>query len=133
MGYWAIGTAFEDPDPDHIRIPPFFGGLDWGYQIGDREIGGGVVDFVVYLPGEILGIRLVTEYFHAGAGPAKESADLSQVLSLSRFMTVLDWYAQDFIEDSTGEAAVGSFIELIGGRSRMPIAVRLRRTKLGRH
>jgi hypothetical protein len=131
IGYWAIATTFMDPDPEHVRQPPFFGGLDWGYQVGDREIGGGVFDYVVYLPGEILGVRLVGEFFHGEAGPVKEQADVEQALTFSRFMTVKDWYAQDFIGDASGASAVSSFIELIGGRSRLPLTVRFRRSKIG--
>ena len=131
IGYWAFATAFSDPDPEHVRQPPFFGGLEWGYQVGDREIGGGVFDYVAYLPGEIIGVRLVGERFHGEAGPVKEEADLDQALSFSRFMTVKDWFAQDFIADTSGESAVRTLIELLGGRDRLPLATRFRRSKIG--
>jgi hypothetical protein len=124
--------VFEDPDKDHVRIPPFFGGLEWGYQIGDRELGGAVVDFIVYLPGEIVGIRLVTEFFHSAGGPTKEASDVGQVLSLGKWMTVKDLNSIDIIEDASGAAAVGSVIDLLGGRDRLPFAVRHRRSRIGR-
>ena len=130
VAYWAFSRVFEDPAPDKVRIPPFFGGLEWGFQLGDRELGSAVVDFVVYLPGEIIGIRLVTEFFHAAAGVQKEASDLGQVLTLSRFMTVKDLYSQDIIEDASGESAVRAIVELLGGRDRLPISVRLRRSRM---
>lgn len=131
--YWALGTVFQDPDREHIRIPPFFGGLEWGYQIGDRELGGAVVDYVVYLPGEIVGIRLVTD-FHIGnlSNPTKEASDVTQVLSLGRWMTVKDLNSQDVIEDESGAAAVSTIIDLLGGRDRLPVVVRHRRSRIGR-
>lgn len=130
VAYWAMARVFEDPAPDKLRTPPYFGGLDWGYQLGDRELGSAVVDFVAYLPGEIIGIRLVTEFFHAAAGVSKQATDESQLLSLARWMTVRDLYAQDIIEDASGESAVRAIVELLGGRERLPVAVRFRRARL---
>ena len=132
VGYWALAKAMQDPDSAHVRNPPFWGGLDWGYQIGDRVIGSAVIDYIVYLPGETVGIRLVTEYFHGEAGPQKNAFDEAQLLSLSRSFTIKDWYSQDFIEDASGESAVQSIIELLGGRTRLPLGVRLRRSRLYR-
>lgn len=121
VAYWALAKAFNDPrDP---RQPPFFGGRDWGYQIalqgGRREPGGSVVDFIVYLPGETIGIRLQTERFHIAAGPEKQAYDEAQFTNLSRFLTVRDLYEQDILGDPSGEAAVRAVIDLIGGRGRM--------------
>lgn len=130
--YWALATIFLDPAPDKLRVPPYFGGLDWGYQLGDRELGSAVVDYVVYLPGEMIGIRLVTEFFHAAAGPDKEATDTTQVLTLSPYMTVKDLYSQDIIEDRSGESAVRAIVELLGGRDRLPVSVRFRRSRLYR-
>lgn len=130
VAYWAFSRVFEDPAPDKVRVPPFFGGLEWGYQIGDRELGGGVFDFVAYLPGEIIAVRLVTEFFHAAAGVQKEASDLTQALNFSRFMTIKDLYSQDIIEDASGESAVRAIVELLGGRDRLPISVRQRRSRM---
>lgn len=130
VAYWAMSRIFEDPAPDKVRMPPFYGGLDWGYQLGDRELGSAVVDFVAYLPGEIIGIRLVTEFFHVAAGVQKQATDETQMLSLSRWMTVRELYAQDIIEDASGESAIRAIVELLGGRERLPIAVRQRRSRL---
>lgn len=121
VSYWALAKAFNDPiDP---RRPPFFGGRDWAYQIaiegGRREPGGAIVDFIIYLSGEMLGIRLQSERFHIVAGPEKQAYDEAQARNLSRFMTVRDVYEQDIIGDRTGQAAVKVMIDAIGGRGRM--------------
>lgn len=119
--YWAIAKAFNDPrDP---RTPPFWGGRDWAYQIamqgGRREPGGAVVDFLIYLPGETIGIRLQTSRFHIQAGPEKQAYDEAQFTNLSRFITVRDVYEEQFIGDRSGESAVRIAVETIGGRGRM--------------
>lgn len=132
IAYWAHAKVYQDPDEAHLRTPPFFGGLEWGYQIGDRELGGAVVDFVHYLPGQIVGVRLVTEFYHAGGGPTKEASDVTQALVLGLWMEVKEWNSQDFIEDASGAAAVSSLIDLLGGRNRLPLSVRLRRSRIGR-
>lgn len=119
--YWALSKVFNDPrDP---RVPPFFGGRDWGYQLdyqGGRHVpGGAVVDFVVYLPGEIVGIRLQTDRFHLTAGPVKNAYDDAQRQSLSRFMRIIDLYEGDVIRDTSGEGAVRLTVEALGGRERI--------------
>lgn len=119
--YWALAKVFNDPiDP---RKPPFYGGRDWGFQIaingGRRQAGGSVVDFVLYLVGEIVGIRLVSQRFHINAGPEKQAYDEAQARGLSRSMTVKDVYEGDIIRDRTGEGAVRVAIDTIGGRARL--------------
>lgn len=119
--YWALAKFFDDPrDP---RQPPFFGGRDWGYQIaaqgGRKEPGGAVVDFVVYLIGETVGIRLQTDRFHLAAGPEKQAYDEAQARNLSRQMTVKDLYEQDYIGDKSGESVVRIIADTIGGRGRV--------------
>jgi hypothetical protein len=122
--YWAIARALNDPTPEHVRNPPFFGGRDWAYQSGvegGRRIrGGSVVDYIVYLPGEQVGIRLQTWRFHEAAGPKKQAYDVVQAEQLSRFMVVKDLYEQDIgLNDPSGATAVRAVVDLLGGRFRM--------------
>jgi hypothetical protein len=119
--YWGFAKFFNDPkDP---RQPPFFGGRDWGYQIasmgGRREPGGAVVDYVVYLIGEVVGIRLQTDRFHLTAGPEKQAYDEAQLRNLSRQMVILDIFEQDFIGDKSGESVVRVIADTLGGRGRV--------------
>ena len=121
MWYWASAKVYNDPsDP---RQPPFFGGQDWGYQIkqmGGREIvGGAVVDFMYFLPGEIVGVRLQGSRFHMEAGPEKQSYDATQRNRLSGFITIKDVYDQDFLMDESGEAACKLLVETLGGKARI--------------
>lgn len=118
--YWGLAKYFQDPrDP---RVPPFFGGALWGYQIalqgGRREPGGAVVDFLVWLPGETIGIRLQTTRFHIMTGPEKQAYDEAQFSNLSRFLTVKDIYEEQFIGDASGEAICRIIADTVGGRAR---------------
>ena len=123
IAYWASAQVFNDPlDP---RKPPYFGGRDWGYQKsldgGRREQGGAVIDYIYWLPGETIGLRLQTARFHDAAGPEKEAMDRAQLVSLSWQwgITIKDLDEQDIIADRTGEAAVRRLVELLGGRERI--------------
>jgi hypothetical protein len=120
--YWALAKVFNDPI--NPRLPPFHGGEDWSYQTsvegGRRERGGAVVDFVIYLPGQKIGLRLQTERFHVFAGPGKQSYDAVQERNLSRYMTIKDLYEQDLgLDDRTGRTAVARVVDLLGGRRRI--------------
>jgi len=123
INYWASAVVFHDP-PDP-RKPPYFGGRDWGYQKsldgGRREQGGAVIDYIYWLPGETIGLRLQTARFHDAAGPAKEAMDRAQLVSLSWQwgITIKDLDEQEIIADRTGEAAVRRLVELLGGRERI--------------
>lgn len=119
--YWASAKVFNDPkDP---RQPPFYGGRDWGYQLdqlgGRREKGGAVVDFIYYLAGEVVGVRLQTYRFHLTAGAEKIAFDEAQRFSLASDMTVRDIYEEDVIEDETGQAAIKVLLDALGGRERI--------------
>ena len=121
--YWASAEIFQDPkDP---RKPPYFGGRDWGYQKdlqgGRKTEGGAVIDYIYWLPGETVGVRLQTARFHDAAGPEKEAMDRAQLISLSWLLgvTIKDLDEQDIIADRTGEAAVRRLVELLGGRERI--------------
>lgn len=120
--YWALAKVFNDPiEP---RNAPYFGGRDWAYQTavegGRRERGGAVVDFVVYLPGQKVGLRLQTERFHIFAGSKKHSYDVIQGQALSRYMTVKDIFEQDIgLADKTGRTAIAVTVDILGGRKRI--------------
>ena len=123
IAYWASAQVFNDPlDP---RKPPYFGGRDWGYQKsldgGRKQQGGAVIDYIYWLPGETVGVRLQTSRFHDAAGPVKEAMDRAQLVSLSWQwgITIKDLDEQDIIADRTGEAAVRRLVELLGGRERI--------------
>ena len=119
--YWALAKVFDDPE--NPRLPPFLGGRDWSYQIsvegGRRERGGSVVDMVIFLPGEKIGVRLQTERFHVFAGPKKQSYDLIQEKNLSRFMTIRDVFEQDILPAGDGSKAIAAVVNLLGGRRRI--------------
>lgn len=119
--YWASAKVFNDPkDP---RQPPYWGGQAWGYQIaangGRRTPGGSVVDFVYYLPGEVVGLRVQTYRFHDVAGPGVRAYDRAQAASLARWMTIRDIYEQEFIGDRSGESACRRIVEVLGGKRRI--------------
>lgn len=118
--YWASAKVYNDPkDP---RRPPFFGGLDWGFQLGEGEGIRGpatIFDFIYYLPGEELGVRIQTDRYHESAGPAQKAIDRNIRQNLSRWMTIRDVYEQDFIGDPSGEAACRLVVQTLGGRDRI--------------
>lgn len=119
--YWASARIYKDP-PDP-RMPPFWGGIDWGYQIpeggGRQNPLGAVVDFIYYMPGETMGVRIQTDRFHEQAGPVQQAWDRDQRMALSQWMTIRDVYEQDFIGDGSGEAACRLLIQTLGGRERI--------------
>lgn len=118
--YWSLAKIFNDPEDP--RIPPFFGGRDWGYQInenGGRVRGGAVVDFLIFLPGQRIGIRLQTVFFHLFAGPKKQAYDVLQIKDLSHDMIIKDLYENDILGDPTGSKAIRAIVDLLGGRKRI--------------
>lgn len=119
--YWASAKVFNDPkDP---RQQPYWGGEAWGYQVaanGGRHVpGGAVVDFIYYLPGEVIGVRLQTYRYHETAGPTVTAYDRAQLASLARWMTIKDVFEQDIMQDSTGESACRRLVEVLGGKKRI--------------
>lgn len=117
--FWASRKVL-DPQMDP-RQPPFSGGRGWDYQNPYHQFGvlQSVVDFIYYLPGEIVGVRVMTPFFHRG--PEKDAYDAAQARSLSRTIVTKDVYSQNFIRDVTGEAAVRLLIEVLGGRDRLNV------------
>ena len=124
-----------DPDEGHVRLAPFFGGRDWAYQAFQSTLGlsgKSAIDFLIYLPGELIGIRIQTELYHVFVDPEKTAYDQAQFLELSRSVSMRDVFSQDYIEDSSGEAAIRSVVDTLGGRDRLPIGARARRSRIGR-
>ncbi|RTL29502.1 MAG: hypothetical protein EKK55_03390 [Rhodocyclaceae bacterium] len=119
--YWASAKVYDDP-PDP-RIPPYWGGAQWGYQIantgGRAAIFGSVIDFVYYMPSATVGIRIQTKRYHEETTPQQKAYDLAQRNALSRYVTIVDVYEQDFIADRTGEAACRRVVDALGGKRRM--------------
>lgn len=108
--YWGFATLYKDPP--NPRIPPFTGGLHWGYQrpeapteggmgIG-RVAGGSVSDFVIEENGTSRVVRLQTERFHIFASPTVQERDFGINVHLRGVEDVIDIYSQDFLEDETG-------------------------------
>lgn len=114
--YWGNKRIFDPADDP--RQPPFSGGKGWDYQNPYHLPNGvlfSVVDFVYYLPGQLIGLRVQTPFFHRG--PEKDAYDAAQEKSLSRMMKIVDIYSQQFMDDPTGEAIVRLLIEVLGGRT----------------
>lgn len=107
--YWAMSKIFGEPvDP---RVGPFIGAVGvWGYQVGGRQRGQAVIDFVVFPQkksrGLRYGFRIQTEYFHNFADAETQAYDLMQLSRLSEFNVVVDLYDYEFVEDITGQAAI---------------------------
>jgi hypothetical protein len=117
--YWA-SMKILDPLRDP-RVGPFFGGRNWKYQA--VEFAGAVrvaaVDFVYYLPGQMIGVRIQTDRYHLSAGVEKQGYDQVQRRNLSRLLDVRDVFERDFMKDPSGEAACRLLIDTLGGRDRL--------------
>ncbi len=115
--YFACAKVFNDPEDP--RKPPFFGGADWGYQIGTgaftRERGSAVIDFLFYFNNERVALRIQTPYFHDRIDAAQQGYDLLQIIYLQKEgFRVQDVYSQDFVGDKSGQAAIIVVKEAIG-------------------
>lgn len=136
--YWALSKIFGNPPEP--RRGPFTGGVpDWSYQAaydgGNRNVGGSIVDFIVYTARVPVGIRLVTEYYHMFTNRRKQVQDEMQKLALEGAVDVVDVYDYDFINDPSGEAAV-RVVKLAIGQMERPnpllTGVALRGTRMDR-
>jgi hypothetical protein len=95
--------------PNDPRVPPFFGAPGiWGYQVGSRQQGSAVIDFVVYpnrrTRGRRMAFRVQTEYFHNYTDAERQAYDLMQLWNLSDYNDVVDLYDYEFAHDPTGQA-----------------------------
>jgi len=118
ISYWSLAKIFDDPkDP---RMPPYFGGRDWGYQIDRlggyvRAVGSAVIDFVVYYAVTTIGIRIETERYHLFADSRRHAYDLLQRAELERSgITVVDVYDTDLLGDPSGQKAIIAMKRAIG-------------------
>ncbi len=127
--YWALCKVLGFPRD--ARVGPFIGwpGL-WTYQTpfeGGRAAGGGqVIDFVVYPPsGSVQGaiaIRIQTERYHILTDQSKQTLDWLLAQRLGGTYRVLDIYEQDYISDTSGQAAVLTVKQgLFGGQASSPL------------
>lgn len=114
--YWG-SMKILDPLRDP-RKGPFFGGRNWKYQA--VEYGAAIriaaVDFIYYLPGQMIGVRIQTDRYHLAAGVQKQGYDDVQRQHLSRLITVKDVFERDYIADRSGEAVCRLIIDTLGGR-----------------
>jgi hypothetical protein len=122
--YWAMAKVFGEPqDP---RQGPFFGfpGV-WGYQVGGREQGQAVIDFVVYPNRRSrnlrYGFRVQTEYFHNYADSKTQAYDLMQLWHLSDYNVVVDLYDYEFMYDLRGSAAIILIKRALNGELWSPV------------
>ena len=113
--YWALLKLIGPP------AQPGKNGMVWYYQ---SKIGGGnlpgsaIVDFVVEVfgPNPLIGIRIVTPYFHLEGGPHKRASDLEQISNLlNQRMMVIDVFSQNYIYDKSGKAVLKSMHRAING------------------
>lgn len=136
--YWALSRIFANP-PDPRQAPYTGGTPDWSYQAaydgGARNVGGSVVDFIVYTARQPIGIRLVTEYYHLFTNRRKQVQDEMQKLALEGAVEIRDIYDYDFLNDPSGEAAI-KVVKLAIGQMERPnplwLGVALRGTRMDR-
>jgi hypothetical protein len=110
--YWAFARVFDDPEDPRKPSPltgQWDGGRDWAYQnpfSGGRRTGGQVSDFVAYLGGAAVVVRLQSLQFHVFADARQQARDDLLKLDIAEAYTVVDIFEQDFIADATGQAAI---------------------------
>lgn len=117
LGLWYVLN--EEGSPFN---PPFDGGYRFTYQVpvfgGRSFLGGQVVDFVVTLrDGQQIGLYVQSDMWHLMGGPAKESADLGNMLGATDIMRVAPILEGDIIRDPTGEACCRTLVGALGGRA----------------
>lgn len=109
--YWASWKVMKTPgDP---RQPPFAGGPDWAYQVPvlirnqliPRESGSDILDFVYYLGGAKIGVRVQSElHVFAPFGRSSQVArDIFSKSHLEGYDAILDVFSQHFIDDASGQ------------------------------
>jgi hypothetical protein len=123
--YWALAKVFGQPQEP--RDGPFIGhpGI-WGFQVGSRQQGGSVIDFVIY-PNKRsrnlrIAFRIQTEYFHNYADSEVQAYDLMQLWRLSDYNIVVDLYDYEFMDDLTGQAAIILVKRALNGELWSPVS-----------
>ena len=116
--YWALARIFKNPlNP---RLPPFFGGApDWAYQSEQNTLfgisGATNVDFVVFQPPTIIGVRILSERYHVYTSSEKQAYDEQQRAALEAAgVTVFDLYEDEYLNDPSGQAAIIAMKRAIG-------------------
>jgi hypothetical protein len=113
--YWALLKLIGEPGVTGRN------GMVWYYQskVGGGIPGSAVVDFVIETagPNPLIGIRIVTSFFHSEAGPHKRASDLQQIFNLlNQDIMVIDVFSQNYINDKTGRAVLKSMSRAINGQ-----------------
>jgi hypothetical protein len=98
-------------------------GVQWVFQEsrqgGRHRLGGAVVDFIIYLSGLAIGVRVQTYRFHFNVDPAKQASDAAQLIALTDDSTIIiDIFEQQYIDDETGQAAIQLMLEVLNQRWR---------------
>ena len=116
--YWILWKILHEVGD--VRKPPFIGGEHFGYQSvldgGRSSLGGQIVDFVVYMPGQDTGLFLTGDRYHVEGGSIQHAIDASRLEAAARYMKVLPVYEQEILPEPTGEAGCRNVVELLGGR-----------------
>lgn len=134
--YWALWKVLKEEGD--VRRPPFIGGQRFGYQTvvngGRSSLGGTIVDFVVYLRGQDIGIYIQTDRYHLAADARTKTLDHLRMLAAARYMRVIPIFETDLIADPTGEQACRTVVNALGGRSQInPVTSgTYRPTRMGR-
>lgn len=120
--YWALSRIFNDPDEP--RVPPYDGGDRWSYQVpylgGRGQLGGAIIDFVIEMPrSRDVALDLISGHYHSAAGVEARAFDLARQSAIRNYMDLIELYEVDIILDPTGEQAVSTIIEALGGRRRI--------------
>ena len=116
--YWGFAKVFRNPiDP---RVPPFFGGApDWAYQSEQNTLfgisGATNVDFVVFQPPTIIGVRIQSERYHLFSSSEKQAYDEQQKAALEAAgVSVFDLYEDEYLKDPSGQAVIIACKRAIG-------------------
>lgn len=118
--YWASMKVL-DPARDP-RVPPFYGGSSWAYQsqqlpqiahIYAKALSTNV-DFLYQLSYPPLAVRLQSFRYHLATTSLKQQYDLAQLKRELGVFDVVDIYEQDFLEDTTGQAAIVLLKQTLG-------------------
>lgn len=116
----SSGTTSESEGFIYFALEKLLGpeGVQWVYQesrLGGRHrLGGAVVDFIIYLAGLSVGVRVQTYRFHMNVSPSQQAYDKNQLIALSDPSTmIIDVFEQQYIQDRTGQAAIRLMLEII--------------------
>jgi hypothetical protein len=122
--YWALWKVLHEVgDVRNPRNGQFIGGEHFGYQTvlegGRSSLGGQIVDFVVYLPGNDIGLYLQGDRYHIEAGSVQHAIDAAKMQAAARYLQIRPLYERDLIRDPTGESACRHIVDTLGGRRRI--------------